>query len=186
MLSSLSEIKKGVIINVEGEPCAVVEARFVRMQQRKPVMQTKLKNLSTGKILEINYHPGDRVEAADLERRTVNYLYKDADQAHFMDNSSFETIDLQLDIVGDAINFVKEGTEVSVVYFKERPISVSVLPKVELKVIETPPGVKGDSVSNATKPATVETGFIVNVPLFVKEGDVIRINTDTGEYVERV
>lgn len=186
MLSSLNEIKKGVIINVEGEPCAVVEANFVRMQQRKPVMQTKLKYLSSGKVIEINYHPGDRVEEAELERRVMGYLYKDERQAHFMDNNSFEQVDLPLELVGNAINFVKDGSEVTIVYFKDRPISVAVPPKVDLKIIDTPPGVKGDSVSNATKPATLETGYVVNVPLFVKEGETVRVNTETGEYVERV
>lgn len=186
MLSSLNDIKKGITVIAEGNPCLVLEANFVRMQQRKPVMQTKLKDLVTGKVLEINYHPGDRVEEADLERRKANYLYKDEHNAYFMDEVSFEQLSFSLSDVGYYLNFLKEGQGALVLYFQDKPISLSIAPKVELKVVEAPPAVKGDTVSGATKPIVLETGYTVNAPLFIKEGEIVRVNTETGEYVERV
>ncbi|MFH0988244.1 MAG: elongation factor P [Parcubacteria group bacterium] len=186
MLSSLNDIKKGITVIAEGNPCLVLEANFVRMQQRKPVMQTKLKDLVTGKVLEINYHPGDRVEEAELERRKANYLYKDENNAYFMDEVSFEQLSFSLAEVGYYLNFLKEGQGALVLYFQDKPISISIPPKVELKVVEAPPAVKGDTVSGATKPIVLETGYTVNAPLFIKEGEIVRVNTETGEYVERV
>ncbi len=187
MISSLNDIKKGLSVIYEGEPYAVVEARFVRMQQRKPVMQTKIKNLLNGKVAEINYHPGDRVEEADLSRKKADYLYNDGSNYFFMTQDDFEQFSLKKEKIGDQVGFMKEGDKVDVLYFNNNPVSISLPPKAELRVVSAPEGVKGNSAQGrVTKTAEMETGISIQVPLFVKEGDVIRINTESGEYVERV
>jgi len=185
-ISTLNDIKVGLVVNYEGEPYIVLEANFVRMQQRKPVMQTKMRHLVTGKVLEYSFKPGDRLEIADMSRTKVNYLYRDGDQYHFMDNSTFEQFSLPTILLGDKANFLKEGSEVDVLYYNDKPINIELPKKVELKIVETEPGVKGDTAQGSVmKPAKLETGATINVPLFVKEGDTIRINTERGEYVER-
>lgn len=187
MLSSLNDIKKGLNILYEGEPYVVAEANFVRMQQRKPVMQTKMKNLLNGKVAQVNFHPGDRVEEADLMRKKADYLYNDGTSYNFMSQDDFEQFSIAKESVGDKVGYLKEGDKVDALYFNGNPVSVSVLPKVELKVVSAPEGVKGDSAQGrVTKAAEMETGITIQVPLFVKEGDIIRINTESGEYVERV
>lgn len=169
------------------EPYVVMEANFVRMQQRKPVMQTKLKNLLNGKVAEVNFHPGDRVEEADLMRKKVDYLYNDGDNYYFMSQDDFEQFSIAKENIGDKAGFLKDGDKVDALYFNGNPVSVSLQPKVELKVISAPEGVKGNSAQGrVTKVAELETGITIQVPLFVKEGDTVRINTETGEYVERV
>lgn len=184
-LSSLNEIKKGTNINWGGEPYVVMEANFVRMQMRKPVMQTKLKHLITGKILEYNFKPGDKVEEADMARNKANYLYKDENFAYFMDNKSYEQFQLPLETIGARIKFLKDGTDVDVLYYEGNAVSIDIPIKMDFKVTSAPPGVKGDSASNVTKQITLETGAVINAPLFVKEGEEIVVNTDTEEYVGR-
>lgn len=187
MISSLNDIKKGLSVLHEGEPYVVVEANFVRMQQRKPVMQTKLKNLINDKVAEINFHPGDRVEEADLQRKKVDYLYSDGENYYFMSQDDFEQFAIDKPTIGSQAGYLKDGDKVDALYFNGAPVSISLPPKVDLKVVSAPEGVKGNSAQGrVTKTAELETGISVQVPLFVKEGEVIRVNTDTGEYVERV
>ncbi len=186
-LSTLNDIKKGINILHENEPYLVVEANFVRMQQRKPVMQTKMRNLLNGKVAQVNFHPGDRIEEADLMRKKVDYLYSDGDNYNFMSQDDFEQFILPKDSLGDKIGFLKDGDKVDALYFNGNPISISLQPKVELKIVSAPDGEKGNSAQGrVTKLAELETGVSIAVPLFVKAGDTIRINTETGEYVERV
>ena len=186
VLPSLNSIKVGLIILYNGEPYQVQIANFVRMQQRKPVMQTKLKHLVTGKVLEYSFKPGEKVEEAELEKHKANFLYRDLQGIHFMDQESYEQFDITATTVGESINLIKEGTEVMVLVFNGSPIAVELPKKVELKVTSAPPAVKGDTAGNVTKLVTVETNAQIATPLFVKEGDIIRVNTDTGQYVERV
>ena len=185
MISSLNEIKKGLCIKFNNEPFIVLEANFVRMQQRKPVMQTKLRNLITGKTLEYSFKQGERVEEADLQRGKANFLYKDEQFANFMDNKSYEQFTIPLEVLGEKIKFLKDGTECDVLYYENNPVNVDIPIKIILKVITAPPGVKGDSASNVTKQVTLETGAIINAPLFVKEGESIVLNTENEEYVSR-
>lgn len=186
MISSLNDIKQGMTIKYNGEPYVVVRANFVRMQQRKPVMQTKLKNLISNKVVEYSFKPGERVEEADISRKKVNFLYKAGDEYIFMDNTDYEQISMKADMVGEKKNFMNEGCDVQFVIFNNRPINLELPPKMEYKVTSTMDAVKGDTSGRVLKQAIIETGYSVGVPLFVKEGDTIRINTDTGEYVERV
>ncbi len=187
VLSTLNDIKQGMTINYNGEPYKVMLAKFVRMQQRKPVMQTKLKNLITGKVLEYSFKPGERVEEADIDRKKVNFLYQAGSEYVFMDNQTYEQFNIDKEKIGDQIKFLKEGSEVNLFFFNDNPINIELPAKVELKITSTTEGVKGDTAQGrVTKPAILETGAEISVPLFVKEGDMIRINTETGDYVERV
>ena len=187
MISTLNDIKKGLNIDHEGEPYVVVEANFVRMQQRKPVMQTKMKNLLSGKVVEINYHPGDKVQEANLLRKKVDYLYSDGSGYNFMSTDDFEQFTLSAENIADKAGYLREGDKVDALYFNGNPVSVSLPAKVQLEVVSAPDGVKGNSAQGRVmKTAQVATGMNVQVPMFINEGDLIIINTDTGEYVERV
>ena len=186
VLGALNDIKVGLVLNYEGEPYVVLSANFVRMQQRKPVMQTKMKHLITGRTLEYSFKQGERIESADLQKMKANYLYSDGGQLHFMDNNSFEQFSLPSQTLGNQLGFLKDGTEVDILYYNDRPINIELPKKVDLLVTETEPGVRGDTASgNVLKSAKLETGATIQVPLFVKEGDIVRINTERGEYVER-
>ncbi len=185
VLPSLNSIRVGLTVLVNGEPYQVLTANFVRMQQRKPVMQTKLRNLINAKVMEISFKPGDKVEEADMEKRKADYLYQDPSGAYFMDNISYEQFTLSPELLGDKLLMLKEGSTVEILNFNGSPITIALPPKIDLKVVSAPPGVKGDTAGNVTKPVTLETGLVVNAPLFIKEGESIRINTETGDYVER-
>ena len=187
VLGSLNDIKQGLTINYNGKPCLVVEAKFVRMQQRKPVMQTKLRNLINNKVVEYSFKAGERVETMAVERKKVNFLYAAGTEYSFMDNDSYEQFTFTKESLGDKTQFLKDGCEVVLIYVDGQPINVELPVKMDFKVTETPEGSKGDTAQGrVTKQATLETGAVVNVPMFVKEGDMIKINTDTGDYVERV
>ncbi|MEK7540506.1 MAG: elongation factor P [Patescibacteria group bacterium] len=185
-LSSLKEIRVGLALDLGGQPYQVLWADFMRTAQRKPVMRTKMRNLITGQVLEQTFKPGDKLTEADLERNKANFMYREGKTFNFMDNDTFEQFTFTKEQIGEISNYVKEGSDVDVLKFNSKPVAISLPPKVDLLVTEAPPGVKGDSASNVTKTVTVETGFQTNVPLFIKEGDMIRVNTGTGEYVERV
>ena len=157
-----------------------------RLRVNRPGTLFKMKNLLDGKVLEKTIQGNDKMEEADLTRGKAQYLYKEGTEIHFMNNDDYEQFSLDVENVGDAINYLVEGTDVSIIYFEGRPSSVEMPVKVELMVTEAPPGVKGDTAGTATKVITLETGCQVNAPLFIKEGDKVKINTENGEYVERV
>ncbi len=186
VLPNLNSIRVGLNVLVNNEPYQVLTANFVRMQQRKPVMQTKLRNLINGKVLEISFKPGDRIEEADMMKKPADFLYQDPSGVYFMDKESYEQFNVEAQTLGDRTKLLKEGSSVSVLYFNDKPITIELPPKVELKVVSAPPGLKGDTASGGSKQVTLDGGFVTNAPLFIKEGDVLRINTETGEYVERV
>ena len=187
MISSLNDIKIGLNIIYNDEPYQVLQANFVRMQQRKPVMQTKIKNLISGKVLEINFKPGDKIQEADIERKKVNFLYRAGEEYIFMDNDSYEQFSFSKKQLEEKTNFLKDGGEVQILTFNNNPINIELPPKMDFKIINTAPGIRGDTAQGrVTKPATIETGYLVNVPIFIKESDIIKINTKSGEYVERV
>jgi len=186
-ISSLNDIKQGLTIIYNGEPHMVLRANFVRMQQRQPVMQTKMRNLISGKVIEYSFKAGEKVEEAEIRRKKMSFLYAAGNEYVFMDNTDYEQTSLTAEKIGETKNFLKEGSEVVLVFFDENPINIELSPKMDFVVTATADGVKGDTAQGrVTKPATIETGFNINVPLFVKQGDTIRVNTETGEYVERV
>lgn len=187
MLGSLNEIKVGLIINHEGEPYIVMVANFMRKSQGKPVMQTKMKSLLTEKTLEVSFKPGDKIEEADVKRRPAQFLYTDDDFAYFMNEETFEQFSVPLAGSEDKVKYLKEGENVDINYFLEKPLTILLPNKVTLTVTEAPEGAKGDSAQGrVTKVAIMENGLKVNVPLFINEGDIIKVNTETGDYAERV
>ena len=181
----ISDIKLGTIVLFNNEPFQVVWSNRMRTAQRKPVMQTKLRNVITGKQIEYSFKFGEKVEAADVSREKANFLYTDTSGTHFMSSETFETIDFPKEVTQEQESFLKEGLEVTILKFNNKPVSIELPIKVDYKVTEAPPGIRGDSGGSVTKKVTLETGLVVDAPLFINEGEVIRVDTRTGEYVER-
>jgi len=185
-MMDMNDIRVGTLIKIDGQPYICLWSDFMRTAQRKPVRRTKLKNLITGNILEQTFKHGDKIEEADVSRSKASYLYSDESGVHFMDNESFEQIALPKELCEGQLHFMKEGTEYSLVNFEDKPITVELPKKVELEVTDTSDVVRGDTTGAVLKEATLETGHIIKVPQFIKRGEVIRINTETEEYAERV
>jgi elongation factor P len=181
----ISDIKLGAVVLMNNQPMQVVWSNRMRTAQRKPVMQTKLKNVITGKVIEYSFKFGEKVEEADVARERANFLYTDNDGTHFMNQETFETVDLPKDVTLEQEKFLKEGTEVQILRFNNIPVSIELPIKIELKVVEAPPSMTGNSGGSVTKPVVLETGLVVNTPMFIKEGEMVRVDTRTGEYVER-
>lgn len=186
MAQSITDLKTGRILNYGGEPYLIVSNSFMRTAQRKPVMRTKLRGVVSGKVVEKTFIAGESFELVEIERSKAQYLYKDTDAAYFMDSENFEQFSLPLDLIESSVRFLKEGAETTVTKFEERPIGIELPVKVALKIIDTMPGVRGDTAQGGSKPATLETGTVIHVPLFINIGDIVRVNTETAEYVERV
>lgn len=182
---NFNEIKTGRIIKINSEPFIIIKTDHHKMGRGGAVLKVKCRNLINGNVLEQTYQGAEKAEEAETETKKANFMYKDKDEAYFMDNSNYEQFNLPLEEIGEAVKFLKEGTDVDVFYFEEKPVSVSLPIKMEFKVVSAPPSVKGNSAGNVNKQVEIETGALINVPLFINEGDMIRINTDTGEYVER-
>ena len=180
-----SQFRNGLKFLLDGQPFVMTFFQHVKPGKGGAFVRTKIKNLVNGKVLERNFRSGERVELADIEEKRMQYLYLDGDNFVFMDQASFDQLPFSQATVGDARLFLKENMEVEVLFWNNRPINIDLPSFVELVVTKCDPGVKGDTASGATKPATLETGAVVNVPLFIKEGDVLRIDTRTGEYVDR-
>lgn len=182
----MSEIKLGKVLKINGEPFVVIKTDHHKMGRGGAVLKTKLKNLITGAVREETYQGSDRVEEAQTETKKANYMYKDQANAFFMDNSSFEQFELSLEDISDKVIYLKDDTDVDVLYFDNRPVAISLPIKMDFKVVSAPPGIKGNSVGSVTKMVEIETGASIVTPIFVNEGDMIRVNTESGEYVERV
>lgn len=183
---NFNEIKTGRVIKVNGEPYIIIKTDHHKMGRGGAVLKTKCRNLINGSILEKTFQGVEKAEEAETQTKKANFLYKDKDEAFFMDNESYEQFSLQVEEIGDSARFLKDGTDVDVLYFEGRPVSISLPIKMEFKVVSAPPGVKGNSAGNINKVVEIETGAKINAPMFINEGDLIRVNTDTGEYVERV
>jgi len=182
-----NEITQKKFILIDNEPYEVLDSHVFRKQQRKPVNATKLKNLITGNIKEISFHVSEKVEEADIEKKDIKYLYSNRGTHWFADpKDPSKRFELPEALVGLKLRFIKQNSIVTALMFGERTIGLSVPIKVELKVVEAPPAVKGDTAKGGAKQIKLENGATINAPLFVEEGEVIRINTDTGEYAERV
>ena len=180
-----SELKKGMIIKDGRDFFLVVEIEHRTPGNLRAIYQATLKNLFNPKMINMRYSPTDTVEKVDFESKKVQYLYKDHSGYHFMDMETYESIALGEDLVGDNKNYLKENLEVEVLYHEHQPMAIELPVSVNLKVTESAPGIKGDTSGKAMKPATLETGLSVNVPLFIEEGEVIKIDTRTGEYLGR-
>jgi len=183
---NFNEIKIGRVLNINDEPFLIIKTDHHKMARGGAVLKVKMKNLINGNVLEKTYQGNDRAEEARTENKKANFLYKDQSNAYFMDNTSFEQFFLSLENIGDQQLFLKDGTDVDVLYFNNNPVTITLPIKMDFKVTVSPPGVKGNSSGNVTKQIEIETGAVLNAPLFINEGDIIRVNTENGEYVERV
>lgn len=187
MTLSYGELKKGMPIELDGEPYAIVDYERTKMQKRAPVMRIRFRSLRNGKIVDRTFNGFDvKFSLASVERRKAEYIYKDGDLYYFMDQESFEQLPLSKDQIEESLPYLIEQTPVDLVLYEDGPISIEIPLNVELKVVETDPGFKGDTATGGNKPATMETGLVVQVPLFIDIGETIRIDTRTGEYQARV
>ena len=182
---STNEFRGGLKILLDGDPCAIIENEFVKPGKGQAFNRVKIRNLKSGRVIERTFKSGENVEAADVVEISLQYLYTDGDHWHFMDEKSFEQYAAPREAVGDSANWLKEQDVCTLTLWNGEPLSVSPPNFVVLEITETDPGVRGDTASGATKPARVETGATVKVPLFVNQGERIRIDTRTGEYVAR-
>ena len=179
-------LRKGMAIELDGEPYIVLDYERSRMQQRAPVMRIKLRALRTGRMVERTFQGYDvKLTPASVERRSAQYIYNDGELYYFMDTGTFDQFPLSKDQMGEATQYLVDQTTVDVVSYRDEPVTIELPTTVELRVVETPPGVRGNTAQGGTKPATLETGLVVQVPLFVDEGEVVKVDTRTGQYLSR-
>ena len=182
---NLSDIKTGKTLTINNEPYLVIFHQHSKMGRAGAVLRTKLRNLKNGAVMEKTFQGSDKIEEAEIAKSKAQFLYREGDNYFFMDNSSYEQFSLPKSVLGDFTNYLIESTEVTVLVYDTTPINIELPVKMDFKVVEAPPAIKGNTADGGSKLVTLETGIQVNTPLFVKQGDVIRINTETGEYSER-
>lgn len=185
MIYGHTDLKKGVVIELDGAPHQVLESSHIAMARGGAVMRTKLKNLKSGSVFDKSFRSSDKLPAADLGRENMQYLYSDDTGFHFMNQDTYEQITISNGLVGDLGGYLNEGTKAIVMMYEGNPIAIDIGNNVYLEVTQTEPGAKGDTATTALKPAKLETGFEVMVPLFINEGDVIKVDTRSGAYLER-
>lgn len=183
---SAGDFRKGATFEMDGDVYEVIDFQHVKPGKGAAFVRTKIKSVLTGGIKDTTFNPSEKFEKAVIENKEMQYLYNDGTLYYFMDNESYEQIPLEHSLVEEALNFIRENDMATVNFFQNKPFRVSPPNFVEMEITHTEPGVKGDTSSGGTKPATVETGYTLNVPLFVNTGDVIRIDTRDGEYMSRV
>jgi elongation factor P len=183
---STAEFKKGLKVELDGVPYIIVDFQHVKPGKGGAFVRTKLKSLLTGRVLDQTFRSGEKVKRPDLVEREMQYLYGEGDGFYMMDNETFEQIMLTTEQVGEARLYMTENMNVEILFFNQQPVAVEVPLFVELTVSQTEPGVKGDTAAGGTKPATLESGLTLQVPLFINEGDQVKVDTRTGTYIERV
>ena len=184
---STSDFRKGLKVEFKGEPCEIVDFQHVKMGRGGAIVMTKMRNIKTGAVLEETFRSGEKLETPGLEDKTMQYLYAQDEVYYFMDSETYEQVPLTHDHIGEAKKFLKENMMVKILYHKGMPISLEIPTFAELRIVKTDPaGFKGDTASGGGKPATLETGAVVRVPFHLNEGDVIKVDTRTSEYIERV
>ena len=182
---SAGDFRNGVTFEMDGNVVQIIEFQHVKPGKGAAFVRTKIRNVITGAVVEKTFSPTDKFPTAYVERKDMQYLYNDGDLYYFMDNETYENIPINKEKLGDNFKFVKENTDVKVLSYKGSIFGVEPPFFMELQVTQTDPGFKGNTATNTTKPATLETGAQINVPLFIEEGDMIRVDTRTGEYMER-
>jgi elongation factor P len=182
---STNEFKTNLTVTIDGDAWQVVEFQHVKPGKGAAFVRAKMRNLCTGSVVERTFNAGERLPEARIDRREMQYLYQDGDKYVFMDNENYEQMELNKEQLGIGINFLKENMEVKVVIYEGRVLGVELPNTVELTVVKTDPGIRGDTATGGSKPATLDTGYVVKVPLFINEGDVLRIDTRSGDYIER-
>lgn len=183
---SVNDFKTGVTVELEGQAYQVVDFQHVKPGKGAAFVRAKLKNVKTGGVVEKTFRAGEKLAKAHLDRREMQYLYKDGDAFVCMDNENYEQMNISPDSIGDGVKWLLENMNIGVLFFQGNIIGVDLPNFVELTVVDTEPGIKGDTATGATKNATLETGAVVSVPLFVNTGDRLRIDTRSGQYMERV
>lgn len=185
MISS-NEARNGMLIEYNNTLCRVLSYHHNKTGRGGAVIKLKLRNLNNGATTEELFRPGDKFKRVTLETKSMQYLYADDNQYHFMDTATFDQMTIDHDVIEDSLPYLKEEMIIDVQYHKDKPIGVELPLSVELRVADTDPGLRGDTVSGATKPATMETGLVVQVPLFIERDEILKIDTRSGEYLERV
>jgi len=180
-----ADLRRGMFVEYDGQIWQVIEHQPFRHAQRAAMVRVKLRNPRSGRTLERTLQPGDKLFKVDLDIKSVQYLYRDGELCYFMDVQTFDQYPLESSALGKAINYLKEGTELQVMSYKGSPLTVELPITVDLKVVETGPAFKGDTAQSGTKTAKLETGLEVKVPLFISVGDIVRLDTHSGEYLER-
>lgn len=183
---STQDFRKNLKIEIEGEPYVILEANHVKPGKGVAFVKTKYKSMLSGRVLDKNFRSGEKVDIPNLEATTMQYLYQDAEQYVFMDTTTYAQVHIDAAMIEEVRGFLKDNLEVDVLFYNERPISVDPPNFVELEIAQTDPGLKGDTAQGGSKPATLETGAVITVPLYIKSGEVVRVDTRTGAYVERV
>lgn len=183
---SVNDFKTGQTILHNNGIWVVVEFLHVKPGKGAAFVRTKLRNVEKGNILETTFRGGEKVPVANVEKREMQYLYKSGESITFMDNQSFNQLEVGEEVIGEQVKYLKEGTNIMVMFYEEKIIGIELPPHVELKVVDTPPGVKGDTAAGNNKPATLETGAQVMVPFFVNVDDIVRIDTRDNKYIDRV
>src|SRR5438552_188530 len=185
MQVSTAEFKKGLKIQFDGQPYTIVDFQHVKPGKGGAFVRTKLKHMRQGRVIDNTFRAGEKVELVDFEDKHMQYLYKD-DRYHFMDTETYDQISLSAEEVGDARDFLKENTDVDILFIDGSPVTVELPTFMELAIAKTDPGIRGDTASGGSKPATLESGAVVQVPLFLNQGDVVKVDTRTAEYLGRV
>lgn len=183
---STADFRNGLTIETDGGIYAIIEFQHVKPGKGGAFVRTKLRNLRTGAVIDKTFRAGQRMEQAVIERRPMQFLYRAGDEYVFMDTETFDQVSLAADVVGEGVKYLKENVEVVVILHDDEILGVDLPQTMDLRVARTDPGLRGDTATGGTKPATLETGAVVNVPLFINEGDIVRVDTRTGEYVQRV
>jgi elongation factor P len=183
---STAEFRNGLKIELDGEPYSIVEFQHVKPGKGGAFVRTKLKSLKTGNVIDRTFRSGEKMDSPELEEKKMQYLYAADKDRFFMDTSSYEQISLHEDQLGDSTNYLKENMEIKILYYKGKPINIEVPMFVELAIARTEPGVRGDTASGGSKPATLETGAVIKVPFYLNEGDIVKVDTRTGIFIERV
>ncbi|RMD94341.1 MAG: elongation factor P [Calditrichaeota bacterium] len=184
-MATTADFRNGFTFKMDGDIWQIIDFQHVKMGRGGAIVRTKLKNLRTNRVLDKTFRSGEKVDDVMVERRSMQFLYKSGDDFVFMDNETYEQTNVSSEMIGDAAKFLREGEVIDIAYHGSEPVYVELPITVELTVTETEPGIKGDTVSGGGKPATLETGAVVTVPLFINVGDRIKVDTRTGEYIER-
>lgn len=183
---STTEFRNGLKVEIDGEPYVMVEFQHVKPGKGGAFVRTKLRSLKSGNVIDRTFRSGEKLDTPELEEKKMQYLYAADKDRYFMDTTNYEQISLDEDQLGDNINYLKENMEIKILYYKGQPINIEIPMFVELAITQTEPGVRGDTASGGSKPATLETGAVIKVPFYLNEGDMVKVDTRTGTFIERV
>ena len=182
---STTDFRKGLKIEMDGEPYVIVEVNHVKPGKGAAFVKTRIKSLVSGNVNDINFRSGDKVDTPNIEEKKMQFMYSDGDEYHFMDQTTYDQVMIHKENLGESVNYLHEDLDVEVLFFNDNAIGVETPTFVVLEITETEPGIRGDTATGGSKTATLETGKAINVPLFVEQGDCVKVDTRTGEYMER-